>query len=107
MSQFIFFFRESELPEDFKTYQDSWTHWIKKLKENGHLITGAPLLADGVIVKNRGELVENFIFDFKTNASDFMIIEAQDMQAAIQLSKTCPIFFLNGTITIRPIIRPY
>ena len=107
MAQFVFFFRESQLPEDPKTYRDNWENWVKGLKENKHLIAGAPLLTDGVIVKNHGELVEDFVFDFKANASDFMIIEAQDIQAAVGLSKTCPIFSLGGTVTIRPIIKPY
>ena len=107
MAQFIFFFRESQLPEDPKTYQDSWEKWVKDLKESKHLIAGAPLLVDGIIVKNHGELVEDFVFDFKSNASDFMIIEGRDLQTIIALSKTCPIFTIGGNITIRPITRRY
>lgn len=96
MKRFILFFRGGEAGED-------WSAWVNKLKSNDSLVQGAPLMKDGKIVELNGEKIKEFNFDISENARAFVVMQAENMEEAIRLSKDCPVFGKGGNITIRPI----
>lgn len=96
MNHFICFFRGGTGNED-------WAEWIATLKARNRLIRGAPLVKDGKISLQNGDVVKDFVFDIADNARGFAIIAAQDINEAIQITNMCPVFNNDGNITIRPI----
>lgn len=82
-----------------------WTSWMDNLSNN--IIDSGILTTDGKIVSKNGSEVKTFHFNLNENASGFIILEANNLEEAVTLTKDCPIFLYGGNITVRPIIGKY
>jgi|CXWL01.1.fsa_nt_gi hypothetical protein len=103
MEKFVFFFRGGT--EEKRS--ERWSGWMKSLEEQGALIESSPLLENGKIVKDEGETVQDFTFKVAEHARGFAIIQAENLEEAVTLSKDCPVFDEGGNVTIRPMSDTY
>lgn len=118
MSNFLYLFRGGEesfqklSQEEKQAHMEVWGAWMGKLQEKGQLLDGFPLVADGKVVKNNGELVTNGPYaEGSELVGGYLIVVAKDIGEAVAISKSCPIFDYEGSnIEVREILtmdEPY
>lgn len=66
---------------------------------------GQPLERTGKIVKGKQKAVTDGPFaEAKDVIGGYSIVEATDLDQAVQLSKGCPIFEVEGAVEVRPVM---
>lgn len=110
MSEFTYLFRgrdTSASPEQMQKTMEKWVVWFKELGANGHLKEpGHPLEHTGKVVKGKQKIVNDGPYaEAKDVVGGFIVVEAKDIDQAVELSKGCPIFEVGGSVEVRPIQR--
>jgi hypothetical protein len=108
MSEFTYLFRGRETsasPEDMQKTMEKWVAWFKELGANGHIKDpGHPLEHTGKVVKGKQKTVNDGPYaEAKDVVGGFVVIEAKDIDQAVELSKGCPILEVGGSVEVRPI----
>jgi len=112
MSNFLYLFRGGDesfgalSQEEKQAHMQLWGAWMGGLKEKGQLVDGLPLSEDGRVVKNRGEIVTNGPYaEGAEMVGGYLIVTAETMDQAVEISKECPIFDYKGSfVEVREIL---
>ncbi|WP_411029535.1 YciI family protein [Spongiimicrobium sp. 3-5] len=111
MSNFLYLFRGGHekytalSQEEKQAHMQVWGTWMGGLQEKGQLLDGLPLADEGKVVENRGEIVTNGPFaEGAEVVGGYLIVTANDMDHAVEISKGCPIFDYDGNIEVREIL---
>ena len=110
MSEFVYLYRGGEAgrsPERAQQMMQKWMAWFKDLAEKGHIKDrGQPLERTGKLVKGKQKAVTDGPFaEAKDLVGGFSLIEARDLDQAVELSKGCPIFEVEGAVEVRPVLK--
>jgi len=94
-------------PERAQKSLQAWMEWIHQLEANGQLKNpGIPLERTGKSVRGKQLTVSDGPF---TEAKDivlgFIVIEARDLEHALDIAKTCPLVLGGGGVEIRPVME--
>src|SRR5215471_20794644 len=94
-------------PEQMQQVMQKWMAWMKDLGEKGHLIDrGQPLERAGKVVQGKQKTVTDGPFaEAKDVVGGYTLIEAEDLSEAVELSKGCPIFEVEGAVEVRPVMK--
>jgi hypothetical protein len=108
MSEFTYLFRGRETsasPEQMQKTMEKWVAWFKELGVNGHIKDpGRPLEHTGKVVKGKQKIVNDGPYaEAKDVVGGFVVIEAKDIEQAVELSKGCPILEVGGSVEVRPV----
>ena len=108
MSEFVFLYRGGEAgrsPDQMQQTMQKWMAWFKDLAEKGHIKDrGQPLERAGKLVQGKRKTVTDGPFaEAKDLIGGFTLIEARDLDHAVELAKGCPIFEVDGGVEVRPI----
>ncbi len=111
MSNFLFLFRggdatkSQQSPEEMQAHMQKWGAWMGGLKENGQLVDGLPLSQEGKVVERAGEVITDGPFaEGAEVVGGYLIVTANDLDGAVNISKGCPIFEHNGNVEVREIM---
>jgi hypothetical protein len=111
MEKFIYLFRGGEnhasnandstaAAENMK----AWTTWMDGLAKKGILAGGEPLQPVGKQVNGKNKVVTDGPFvEAKEMVGGYLIINAKDINEAVEISKGCPIFSEDGKLEVRPV----
>lgn len=106
MSEFTFLFRGRhyfDAPEQRQKHTEKWVAWFKELGAKGHIKDlGRPLEATGKVVDKKS-VHDGPYAEAKDVVGGYTLIEAADLNQAVELSKGCPIFDLGGCVEVRPV----
>ena len=110
MSQFVYLYRGAESgrsPEKMQEMMQKWMAWMKQLGDQGHIKDiGHPLESTGKLVKGKQKAVTDGPFaETKDVVGGYTLIEARDLEQAVELSKGCPIFEVEGAVEVRPVMK--
>jgi len=110
MSEFVFLYRGGEsgrTPERAQQMMQKWMAWLKELGAMGHIKDqGQPLERTGKLVRGKQKTVTDGPFaESKDVVGGYTLIEARDLAQAVELSKGCPIFEVDGTVEVRPVMK--
>ena len=110
MSEFVFLYRggaRDGSPAQMQQTMQKWMAWLKGLGEQGHIKDqGQPLERTGMLVKGKQKTVTDGPFaEAKDVVGGYTLIEARDLEQAVELSKGCPIFEVEGAVEVRPIMK--
>ena len=110
MSEFVYLYRGGESgrsPERAQQMMQKWMAWFKELGQQGHVKDqGQPLERTGKLVKGKQKTVTDGPFaEAKDVVGGYTLIEARDLEQAVELSKGCPIFEAEGTVEVRPVMK--
>jgi hypothetical protein len=110
MSEFVFLYRGGEggrSPERAQEIMQKWMAWLKDLGAKGHIKDqGQPLERTGKLVKGKQKTVTDGPFaEAKDVVGGYTLIEARDLAQAVELSKGCPIFEVDGAVEVRPVMK--
>ena len=108
MSDFTFLYRGRDTtasPEQMQRTMEKWRAWFKELDEKGHLKDiGHPLEHTGKVVKGQQKSVTDGPFaEAKDVVGGFSVIQARDLNHAVELYKGCPILEIGGSVEVRQI----
>lgn len=105
MKEFIFLFRGGKTTDatdaELLTHENAWDDWMIALEQRDVLIDGMPMKDDAVIVDGDSEKRGEETGDY--SVTGYLILEAKDLDAAVALTKGCPIFEFGGSIEVRPL----
>jgi hypothetical protein len=110
MNDYVFLYRGADRggsPEEMQRRMQKWVTWMKELAEQGHLKDrGHPLERSGKTVRGRQKTVIDGPFaEAKDAIGGYTLVQAGDLEAAVEMSKGCPIFEAEtGTVEVRPVL---
>jgi hypothetical protein len=110
MSEFVYLYRGGETgrsPERMQQSMQKWMAWFQELSEKGHIADrGQPLERAGKLVKGKQKTVTDGPFaETKDVIGGYTLIQARDLDQAVELSKGCPIFEVEGAVEVRPVMK--
>jgi hypothetical protein len=108
MSEFVFLFRGRERMGSAEQQQktlEKWRAWMSDLSQRGLLTSpGLPLEDPAKRVAGPGRTVHDGPFaEIKDLVNGFIVVAAEDIDAACEIAKGCPIFEQGGGIEVRPV----
>ena|SRR5215468_5962688 len=112
MSKFIYLFcsnqtaYQSMSPEQMQQNLKKWMDWKDTLEKNGHVTQfGERLDGTGKVIKGKAKSVTDGPYiEVKDFIQGYLLVEAKDLDQAVELAKGCPIFERDGTVEIRPFL---
>jgi hypothetical protein len=110
MSEFTYLFRgrdRSGSPEQLNSHFEKWVAWFKELEDKGYLTNpGNGLGEGGKVVKGKQKtLIDGPYAEAKDIVAGYIVIEAKNLEHAVEISRDCPIFEVGGSVEVRPIER--
>jgi hypothetical protein len=110
MSEFLYLYRggeEGHSPERMQQTMQKWVAWLTDLTNKGHIKDqGQPLERSGKLVKGKQKSVTDGPFaEAKDVIGGYTLVQARDLEQAVELSKGCPIFEVDGAVEVRPIMK--
>ena len=114
MSQFLYLYRMTDAarqetmgtPERAQQNMQRWMAWMQELDAKGHLKDrGQPLERTGKVVRGRKAVTDGPYTETKDLIGGFTIVEAQDIDQAVELSHGCPVFERGGSVEVRPVMK--
>src|SRR5262245_38082811 len=115
MSQFIYLYRNTDsarqsamgTPEQAQQSMQKWMRWMQEIESQGQLEDrGHALGRTGKVVKGQQKsVVDGPYAEAKDVVGGFSIVEARDIDQAVELSRGCPIFDGGGSVEVRPVLK--
>jgi len=111
MEKFMYLFRGGENhaqnaadSEKAKANMQAWMNWMQSLQQKGILVGGEPLQPSGKQVNGTKKVVTDGPFvEAKELVGGYLIVNAKDINDAVEISKGCPIFTEDGKLEVRPV----
>ncbi|MEW6639430.1 MAG: YciI family protein [Pseudomonadota bacterium] len=109
MSEFTLLFRSVSVfdqpPEQMQAYSQKWVTWFRGLGEKGLIKNaGAPLQPNGKVVKGKDKTIHDGPFaEAKDVVNGYTLIEARDLDHAVEIASGCPLLELGGAVEVRPV----
>jgi hypothetical protein len=111
MASFMLIFRggdsHGDSPEQMQQHMQKWFAWFEGLTKAGvYQGQGAPLEASGKVVRGARKTVSDGPFaESKDLVGGYAIVEAKDLEAAVEIARGCPTYEKDGAVEVRP-VRP-
>jgi hypothetical protein len=91
-------------PGEIQDHMKHWTTWMEGLSKQGIWDGGEPLGDEAKLVKGAKKPVTDGPYtEAKEAVSGYVILKADTMEKACEISKGCPLFEIDGTVEVRPI----
>lgn len=111
MEKFMFIFRGGDThvhtakdSQEVKAYIQSWDTWMQGLGQKGILAGGDPLQTTGKLVNGKNKVVtDGPVMEAKEMVGGYLIVNANDIDEAVEISMGCPIFEENGKVEVRQV----
>lgn len=114
MAKFMYIFRgggyatpDLPSPTEIQQHLAKWNAWSNALLAAGRLAGGQPLEHPGTgkTIRGRDRVVTDGPYaESKDLVSGTVIVEAASLQEATELARDCPIFELDGSVEVRPVL---
>lgn len=114
MSQFLYIYRMTAAarqqalgtPESAQQRMQQWMAWLGSLEAKGHLKDrGQPIEFTGKVVRAQHAVTDGPYVEAKDLVGGWSLIEARDIDHAVELSQGCPVFQGGGSVEVRPIMK--
>ena len=109
MPSYLYLFRGGELPknrspEEMQKNMQKWFTWIEGLRKSGNYEAGDPLQPGGKLVKGKKKVVTDGPYaEAKDLVGGFLKVTASTLDEAVELSRGCPIFEVDGEVEVRQV----
>ncbi len=111
MPDFMLLFRGGDpqqgarTPEDFHQHMAEWGQWVQGLHSSGVFEAGRSLQPTPSRVLDRRLTVTDGPFcEAKELIGGFVIVRAEDVEAATEIAKGCPVLAMGGEVEIRQLL---
>ena len=108
MSQYLFLYRGGDRPsspDEAQKIMGRWGAWLKELSAKGIVKDpGQPLERAGKLVKGK-TVTDGPFAEAKDVVGGYTLVEARDLDHAVEISFGCPIHARGGTVEVRPVMK--
>jgi hypothetical protein len=112
MEEFLLIFRRNNTsdepqlsPDQMQAMMKPWQDWIGSIAAQNKLVdSGNRLSSNGRIVKSDSTITNGPYVEMKEAIGGYIIIRANSIDEAAELSKGCPILMKGGNVEVRPIV---
>ncbi len=112
MAKFMYLFRSNPAayrsisPEQMQQMMKKWMDWKDALDKNGHIRQlDERLDGSGKVVRGRAKSVTDGPYvEVKDSIQGYLLLEAKDIDQAVELGKGCPVLDSDGSVEIRPFV---
>lgn len=108
MAKFMFLYREGGgmpddvSPEQMQQVMQKWMNWIQGGMQAGWMVDGGDALKpEGKIVSPDASITDGPFAESKELVGGYSMVEAENLDAAVKLTKDCPIFAAGGKVEVR------
>jgi len=108
MNKYLYLFRGGDArmaelsPEQMQEHMQKWGAWMQELSEKNVLIDGLPLSKEGKRVKEAGKVILDGPYTEGAEVvGGYLMVNAESLDHAVEISKGCPIFENDGEIEVR------
>lgn len=111
MPKFMFVYRgpageQPEMsPEQMQQSMQKWMDWIGQGMKEGWMVEGGDALQQaGKVVRAEGAVTDGPFAESKELVGGFSMVQADDLAAAAELTKGCPVFAAGGSVEVRELM---
>ncbi len=109
MAAFMLLFRgggtRDDSPEQMQQAMKKWLDWFEGLTRSGaYKGQGAPLERGGRVVRGtRRTVTDGPYAEAKDLVGGYALVDARDIEAAVEIARGCPIYERDGAVEVRPV----
>ena len=112
MKEFLLVFRRESVnnepppsPEQMQAMMKPWQDWMGNIAAQNKLSSSGNRLApEGRVVKSKNVVTNGPYVEIKEAIGGYIIVKADSLDEAAELSKDCPILQVGGNVEIRTIV---
>jgi len=112
MKEFLLVFRRDAIsndsppsPEQMQSMMKPWQDWMGSLAAQNKLVSsGNRLDSDGRVLKPGKVITNGPYVEIKEAIGGYIIIRANSIDEAAELSKDCPMLTMGGTVEVRTLV---
>ena len=112
MAKFMYLFRNGPIdyrtisPEQMQQLVKKWMDWRNELEKDRHIkVLGDRMEGTGKVIRGRTKTVTDGPYvEVKDFIQGYMLLEAADLNQAVELAKGCPILQRDGSVEVRPFV---
>jgi hypothetical protein len=109
MEKFMLIFhggiKQDASPEELQANMGKWMSWVESLNKEGKYVSGEPLLPGGKLVSSTTSVTDGPFTEGKEVVGGYFIINAANIDEAVEISKSYPDFEYNGTVQVRQVMQ--
>jgi hypothetical protein len=110
MEKFMLIFQGGQLeglsPEAMEAQMGKWMAWVDRLSKEGRYVSGEPLLPGGKLVTGPKKAVTDGPYtEGKEVVGGYFVVNAGDMNEAVEIAKDCPDYELGGSVQVRQVMK--
>lgn len=107
-NQYLLLFRgrdwdEGLSPEELQEVLDRVMAWFDGVQQTGKVKAGQPLARQGRIVSGNG-VADGPFAESKEAIGGYLLLEADDLDEAVAIARTCPTLDYEITVEVRPVL---
>ncbi|WP_228555004.1 YciI family protein [Catenulispora pinisilvae] len=108
-SKFMLIFRGGAVssrdlsPSELQAHVEKWYRWSDELARQGRGGRGAALDNPGATVRGHDLVTDGPYAESKDLVTGSMIIEADSLDDAVDVARTCPTYEFGGSVEVRPV----
>lgn len=93
-------------PAEQQANMQKWFAWVAKLTQANRYVSGEALIPSGKIISGTKKVVTDGPFaESKELVGGFFVIQAKDMNEAIEMAKECPDYELGCSVQVRECMK--
>jgi hypothetical protein len=112
MNDFLLIFRRESTnsiaqssPEQLQNMMKVWQNWMGSIAAQDKLVSsGNRLAVEGKVVKPGGLVTDGPFVEIKEAIGGYIVVRAESLEEAAEISKGCPILAVGGTVEVRAIV---
>ena len=109
MEKFMLIFHGGQMDglsaQEMEAHMGKWLAWVEKLTKAGKYVSGEPLLPGGKLIQAKGSVTDGPYTEGKEVVGGFFIINAANMQEAVDICDDFPDFEMGSTIQVRQVMK--
>ena len=108
MEKFMLIFhggiKQNASPDELQSNMGKWMEWVEKLQKEGKYVSGEALLPGGKLVTSKTAVTDGPYTEGKEVVGGFFVINANNMQEALDECQHYPDFEYGGQVQVRPVM---
>jgi len=97
-------YQPGQSPEALQALKEKLIHWIGDLSKKGVHVASEPMQPTGQQVSGaKKTIIDGPFGEAKEIIGGCTIVQAKDINEAVEIAKSCPILETNANIEVRPI----
>lgn len=93
-------------PDAQQAHMQKWFDWVDKLTKENRYVGGEALLPGGKTIAGSGKVVTDGPFaESKEVVGGYFVVNAKDLDEAVQMAKDSPDFELGGSVQVREVVK--